>query len=310
MAHRLFRSLTSIFLAGLALGAPHAAELGEARVGSHIGQQLVADIELTALNNSAAPVQVRLASAEVYRGANIALPPLLSSVNMSVMQREGRQFLHITSLRPVDDDHLHLYLELVDGGQRSVRLSTLWLTPDPNPAPPPPPRAVEPAPALVEPVVPARPPVPVPVRVPVRQMTVKPTPVRMAVPPPPPSAKPAACIPQVSDEAKACIALDAKNTVLREQIGQLEQKVKVLQGAMTRPAVTHAPVKPAVARLLPKKAAEPVKQGWPWWAIAAAVVAVLALAGGGGFVVWRRRVKKAKDQLAARGGIKSRLMPN
>ncbi|WP_368854509.1 FimV family protein, partial [Massilia sp. Root335] len=129
-----------LFLASLALAAfvpAHAAELGDPRVVSHIGQPLVADVELTMLEDAATPVRVRVASPEVYDGAGIAVPPVLSSLNLSVMRRDGRQFLHVTSLRPVDADHVHLYLELVDKGDRAVRLATLWLTPDPNPAPAP-----------------------------------------------------------------------------------------------------------------------------------------------------------------------------
>jgi len=124
---------TLVFLA--AFGTAHAAELGEARVSSHIGQPLVADIELTMLDDPAQAVAVRVANPEVYRGAGIAVPPVLANLNLSVMRRDGRQFLHVTSLRPVDSEHLHLYLELTDKGQRTVRLATLWLTPDPNPAP-------------------------------------------------------------------------------------------------------------------------------------------------------------------------------
>jgi hypothetical protein len=111
----------------------HAAELGDVRVASHSGQPLVADIELSMLDDPATPVTVRLASPEVYSGAGIAVPAVLSSLNLAVMRRDGRQFLHVTSLRPVDADHVHLYLELVDKGQRAVRLATLWLTPDPSP---------------------------------------------------------------------------------------------------------------------------------------------------------------------------------
>src|SRR4051812_36177506 len=150
MARCLSRSLT-IITACLALADARAAELGEPRVASHIGQQLVADVELTALEDSAAPVQARLASADVYRGANIALPPLLASVNVTVVQRDGRQFLHITSLKPVETDHLHLYLELDDGNRRAVRLSTLWLKPDPHPAPLPATVEPTPPPATAEP---------------------------------------------------------------------------------------------------------------------------------------------------------------
>ena len=88
---------------------------------------------------------MRLAHPNVYRGANIGMPAVLSTLAMTVTQRDGRQFLHVTSLRPVDAGHLHLYLELTDKGQRAVRLVTLWLTPDPNPpAPTPAPLSVPP----------------------------------------------------------------------------------------------------------------------------------------------------------------------
>src|SRR5690349_9818388 len=99
---RCARSYLSTLVLLAAVGSVHAAELGEARVSSHIGQPLVADIELTTVEDPAAQVAVRLASPEVYNGAGIAMPPVLASVNLSVMKRDGRQFLHLTSLRPVE----------------------------------------------------------------------------------------------------------------------------------------------------------------------------------------------------------------
>jgi len=153
--HRRFEHfLTTLVFTSAALAPAHAAELSEARVSSHIGQQLVADIELAMVDDPSAQVGVRLASPEVYKGAGVAMPPALASLTLSVMRREGRQFLHVTSLRPVDAEHLHLYLELTDKGQRAVRLVTLWLTPDPNPAPVPPPVA-----APVQVPAPVQPPV-------------------------------------------------------------------------------------------------------------------------------------------------------
>jgi hypothetical protein len=334
MAPRPSRHLTSLLLACLALGAgAHAAELGDARVSSHIGQQLVADIELTALDSPGTPVQVRLAHPDVYRGANVAMAPALSTLSMSVMQRDGRQFLHVTSLKPVDTDHLHLYLELVDGGHRAVRLSTLWLSPDPNPAPPPPaperevpatplarPAPVEHAPAAAHAVPPVRvvPAPPVRVAQPVR--------VRLPLPaaavhlPPVPKAAPAACAPKPSEEAGACIALDAKNVALRAQIDRLEQKVKVLQGSMQggAPVVAQpakAPDAPAAPRpIKPRKTSkqpEPQHAGLPWLAIGLGVALLLALAGGAALFVRRRRAQAAMPKpspAVSREGIKSRLM--
>ena len=268
-------SRTRLFLCSLALCAlvpVHAAELGDPRVASHIGQPLVADVELTLLEDPATPVQVRVASPEVYNGAGIAVPPVLASLNLSVMRRDGRQFLHVTSIRAVDADHVHLYLELVDRGQRAVRLATLWLTPDPNPAPPP---APPPAPVPARGPAPAAVPdavllaqverarraraalVPVPAAEP---KVVPPRPVVVARPRPVPAAKapvlpaaapdvhPQACARPAGD-AQACAALGAKNDELRARLSQVEDRMKKLQATLGAPAVAAGPAgKPAPAR--------------------------------------------------------------
>jgi pilus assembly protein FimV len=151
MPRRLPQQLASLVFACAAMTGAAAAELGDAKVNSHIGQAISADVELIALDDAANPVQVRIASTDVYQGANLDMPPLLASVNMNVMRRDGKQFLHVTSTKPANADHLHLYLELTDAGRKSVRLVTLWFTPDPTPparlpAPVPAP-AAEPVPA-------------------------------------------------------------------------------------------------------------------------------------------------------------------
>ncbi|CAH0274245.1 hypothetical protein SRABI118_03578 [Massilia sp. Bi118] len=264
---RCSRHFLSTLVLASALGSAHAAELGDARVSSHIGQALVADIELAMVDDPAQAVSVRLASPEVYNGAGIALPPVLASLNLSVMRRDGRQFLHVTSLRPVDSDHLHLYLELVDKGQRTVRLATLWLTPDPNPAPVPAPvPAVVPAPVAHAAPAPKAAPMPAPARrtaavrrpeplvAPAEEEGAKqPAPVKTrlharklagtahaeakaaAVLPLPlhaqQSAAPAACV-QQAEAAKVCAALDGKNAALQAKLGALEGKVKSLQATL------------------------------------------------------------------------------
>jgi hypothetical protein len=266
------RFLSALAIAAI-LGPVHAAELGDVRVSSYVGQPLAADIELTLIDDPAAVVGVRLASPEVYNGAGIAMPPALASLNLSVMRRDGRQFLHITSLRAIDSEHLHLYLELSDKGQRTVRLATLWLTPDPNPV-----RAPAAVPAALPAAVPAAAPVPAPVVVapaapmpaPVAKPVPSPTPVRKAAaaapiraPQPQPlplpihgvqPAAPAACA-QQAEQAKVCLALDGKNAALREQIGALEGKVKVLQGVLK---AAPAPVKAASLAHAAPVAAAPV----------------------------------------------------
>jgi pilus assembly protein FimV len=307
MACRLPLLLTCALLAG----AAQAAELGEPRVSSHIGQQLVADIELTMLEDAANPVQVRLASPNVYRGANIGMPAVLSTLRMSVMRRDGRQFLHVTSLGKVESEHLHLYLELADGSQRTVRLATLWLTPDPNPAPPPPPPVPVAPPVIAKVAEPAPKPAPVvarpkPAPVPAKPKPA-PAPVKAAAPAPPkPEPAPAggACAPKPKQQVDACVVLGAKNAMLREQLGQLEDKVRVLQVAagasassVVRPVKPHKPKK--------KKAGPPPEAGTPWLLVGGAAAGVLALLAGLQVVLRRRRA--GRRVVAPRVGLGARL---
>ena len=353
MALRTSHILTTLLLAG-ATATSHAAELGEARVLSHIGQALVADVELTLVEDPGTPVAVRLANADVYRGANIVMPPVLSSLDMRVTRRDGRQFLHLTSLKPVESRHLHVYLDLADAGQRSVRLVTLWLTPDPNPAPVPVPPAsptLAPAPlpvreAAIQPAAAQAPARPAPARKPapaprpaaalqageeyveegghptapaVRKSTPKPAPKPKVAPKPLHETRPGmaapveapSCAPQAaSAPLNACVALGEKNAALHHQLGQLEEKVKVLQAgagaapsavpdaaaAVAPPAAVEAVAPAPMAQETPKDAVkdtpkgaprihrkpkkpEPPQAETPWLLIGAGIAAVAAIAG-------------------------------
>ena len=271
----------ALVLAGL-FSCARAAEQGEPVVLSHVGQPLVADIELTALVDPTQPVTVRLSSVDVYRGANIAMHPVLASVTMTVMRREGRQFLHLTSVKPVDSDYVHVFLDLIDANKRSVRAATLWLTPDPNPAPA--------APVAVRPSVP----VPVPEA---------PAPVaRPAIVLRQPSAAPS-CPQQFSaEQMKDCAAIDYKNGLLSAQIVELEEKVKGLQLAMERR--TQAAPKPAVKKAAPAPALaaptplpKPVG-GFPWLLVSGIVLLLAALGGGVFFVLSRRKAKTVETAAA------------
>ena len=348
MAIRPSYILAAVLLACAAPGAVHAAELGDARVRSHIGQALAADVELTLVEDASRPVEVRLAHPDVYRGANIAMPAVLDSLDIVVTRQGGKQFLHLTSSKPVESRHLHVYLELVDGGQRTVRLATLWFTPDPNPAPAPAPTqapVIAAAPAAAGPAkasvaapggavraaAPARKPAP-PKRhaAQVAQAHEAQAPATAATPtasvhaPKEPAGAvaaqaggkqdahaagpdasgavaagaPAACARQAADaQANACAVLGAKNDALRQELGQLEEKVKVLQVATSVKSAAEAAAqsapkpdeKPASAPRIHRKPrpAAPPEEPTPWLAIAGGVVALLALLGGA--VLLRRR---------------------
>jgi hypothetical protein len=257
---------------------------------------------------------------------------VLSTLTMSVMRRDGRQFLHITSVKPVENDYVHLFLTLGEGGRREVRAVTLWLSPDPQPAPPaPPPPPPPPMPTAVPAAVPA---------VPMRAEPAKPAAPAPAPAPRPvrvlqlPSAAPPSC-PQISeDQLKTCADLDRKNGILSARIVELEEKVKLLQRAIEgkSAAAGHAAASagheaasagheaasasdaaaaasasasaaqasaPAIpppilsrAALAKKNAAAAKGEEFPWMLIGAAVGSLLVL----GLAVWfllRRRKRKA-----------------
>jgi hypothetical protein len=286
----------AVFLAGL-LASATAAELGEPALRSYIGQPLVADIELTLLADPAQAVTVRMASADVYRAANIGMHPVLSSLNMTVMRRDGKQFLHITSVKPVDTEYVHLFLELGDGGKRAIRAATLWLSADPNPAPPPPPpKPVVQVPAPVVDTAPAD----------------KPAPRRAAAAP--------ACPQQFSDEKiKACAATDYRNGLLSAQIVELEEKVKALQQAMEHKAEAASasaaasakpakPVKPPVTpSLLPPKPPVKHESGFPWLWFSVTALLLAAIGGGVYFFLSRRKATSVETAAADSVAWYSRL---
>jgi len=337
-----------------------AAELGEPRISSYIGQPLVLELELTALASPATPVQARLAHPDVYRGANIGMPAVLSTLGMRVSQRDGRQFLRVTSSAPVESSRLHLYLDLADGGTRDVRLVTLFMAPNPNPPAPAVPLPVA-APAPVPVPVPTKAPAPVvadlsaaPVAAP-KPMAVKPRPPKPPEPPKPPKppypatpatpvvaekvapapepaaathastplskplpvpvalpapASAATCAPASSvDSATVCAALDVKNAQLREQIGTLEDKVRVLQVTLgASPSAVQDKVAPRGApRPSRKRPAPEPDASTPWGWIAGAVVAVLGLVGGALFLLRRRKRTAPMIQPMPRDSLMARL---
>lgn len=264
-------SLIACAAASLALPPVMAAELGEMTVLSHVGQPLLAEIELTALApEEANGVTVRLASPDVYRGGGIGMDTALQTLTISPLERGGRPYVRVTTRQAIQAGHVHLYLLLGNGNGAVVRLGTLWLTPAP-------PAAVVPSVKLPAPSLPSAP-LPKPAMAMATAVAPSPDaaalaararaeglvrPARVFVPPPavlpaapalrpPPlrraTAPPAACAPQASMEpAEACVALDQKNAALNEKLGELEGKIGTLQKALALPVATADAVPPAAA---------------------------------------------------------------
>jgi hypothetical protein len=308
----LFRLSSAIVLSGL-LTCAQAVELGDVLVRSHIGQPLSADFELTGIANEAASVQVALADADVYRGANISIHPALSALNITIVRRDGKRYLHIASPKAVESDYVHIFFELTENGRRSVREATLWFTPDPNPAPPPAkvaPAVVAPAPAPAKaPAVAAESPraVAAPVLAPL---------LRTAQ-----AARPAACVQQfTAAQIGTCAALDAKNAALTAQIVELEDKVRLLTVAMHGQVAPAAAARPSAHAPAPMKLAQaPAKKpagATPWLFIGIASAAVFALIGVLVYFMRRKRkaAKAAKKVVKVSPGfmasVRNRLLPS
>ncbi|MGX9731303.1 type IV pilus assembly protein FimV [Janthinobacterium aestuarii] len=266
MQSSIFPRWSLIACAAASLALPSvvgAAELGEMAVLSHVGQPLLAEIELTALApEEASGVAVRLASPDVYRGGGIGMDPALQTLTISPLERGGRHYVRVATRQAIQAGHVHLYLLLGNGSGAVVRLGTLWLTP----APP----AAAPVSAPVRPAVPAPMPAPLPRPVPVAPSPdaaalaararaegfVRPPRVFVPSPAAPtpaaaPQQRPApvrratapvtACAPQADmEQAQACMALDEKNTALNAKLGELEGKIGDLQKALALPATTTA----------------------------------------------------------------------
>ena len=298
-------AVLSCVLACVLSGAPagaQAVELGDALVRSHLGQPLSADIELTGIANEATMLQASMADAEVYRSASIAFHPALAALSMTLVRRDGKRFLHLTSPTLVESEFVHLFFELNENGRRVVRQATLWFTPDPRPAP----LAVAVAAAAV-PLVAA-------------QLVVA---QRKAMAPMmAPAARPAACVQQfTAAQIGTCAALDANNAALGAQIVELEEKVRRLTAAVQAGAV--APVVP-VARVVPTALQQvlapmgaPVRTpagATPWLFIGVASAAVFGLVGVMLFLLQRKR-KAARLIPVARSGrsliasVRDRLLP-
>jgi pilus assembly protein FimV len=123
----LFGAVASAVLAS---SAAYAAGLGKLTVLSSLGQPLRAEIELTAVSNEEANGLVaKLAPPDAFRLANIEFNPALLSLRFAVEQRNGRQYIKISSSQPVNEPFVDMLLELSWSSGRLVREYTFLLDP-------------------------------------------------------------------------------------------------------------------------------------------------------------------------------------
>ena len=99
----------------------HAVGLGVFKVQSALGQPFSAEIEVTAMQpDEFARVVARIASPEEYQTANTMYLPVLRQLRVTAERRaDGRSFLNISSVAPINEPTLNL---LVDFNWRGGRL--------------------------------------------------------------------------------------------------------------------------------------------------------------------------------------------
>jgi len=115
--------LTSAFSA-------QAAGLGKLSVYSGIGQQLNAEVAITATPAELGAMTAKLASHEAFREAGIEYMPLLSDVRIAVDKNAaGQPVLKLTTVRPISEPFLHFLVELSWTSGRMVREYTFLLDP-------------------------------------------------------------------------------------------------------------------------------------------------------------------------------------
>ncbi|WP_370660204.1 type IV pilus assembly protein FimV, partial [Massilia glaciei] len=97
---------------------------------SSLGQPLRAEIELTSVSDDeSSGLMAKVAPISAFQLANIEYNPALSSLRFSIEQRNGRQFVKITSTQPVNEAFVDMLLELSWDKGRLVREYTFLLDP-------------------------------------------------------------------------------------------------------------------------------------------------------------------------------------
>ncbi|MCA3069255.1 MAG: hypothetical protein ING90_02195 [Rhodocyclaceae bacterium] len=97
---------------------------------SALGQPLNAEIELNATKDELSTMQVRIASADAYRRANLEFSAFVTSVRLAIEQRrDGSMIVRATTVRPVNEPFIELLVELVWSSGRLMREYTSLIDP-------------------------------------------------------------------------------------------------------------------------------------------------------------------------------------
>jgi pilus assembly protein FimV len=121
-------SLMAMLLAG-AFSA-HGAGLGKLSVYSGIGQQLNAEVALSATPAELGAMSARMASPDAFREAGVEYTSVMADVRIALEKNAaGQPVLKLTTVRPVTEPFLHFLVELSWTSGRMVREYTFLLDP-------------------------------------------------------------------------------------------------------------------------------------------------------------------------------------
>ena len=109
----------------------YAAGLGRITVQTALGEPLRAQLEVMATRDELASINARLASTEAFRLAGVEYASALSALKFSprVKDEGGRQFIEITTDRPINEPFIDMLVELSWSSGRLVREYTFLLDP-------------------------------------------------------------------------------------------------------------------------------------------------------------------------------------
>lgn len=118
-------------MAGCFALSAHALSLGPIVVQSALGEPLRAEIDILEINaEEASSLKTGLASQAAFRAAGLDFNPALSGASVSVQRRSnGRNFIRVTSDKPVNDPFIDMILEASWSSGRIVRDYTVLLDP-------------------------------------------------------------------------------------------------------------------------------------------------------------------------------------
>ncbi|OZB56843.1 MAG: hypothetical protein B7X35_03695 [Halothiobacillus sp. 14-56-357] len=123
----------SWIIAGILCSTPvfvHAAELGEARIASHLTERLNVKIPITGLNGvSLDQVKVRLAPEKFYQQAGLSLDGLAGNITFQITSEGKRDYVIVRSKRAISNPILSLLIQIDAGDGSQVKEFDLLLDP-------------------------------------------------------------------------------------------------------------------------------------------------------------------------------------